>query len=57
MCIRDSGRTEVGGNHTDHNPGRVLAAGINLNAIAAASKNDENIVRVKSCLLYTSRCV
>lgn len=42
------GRTEVGGNHTDHNHGRVLAAGINLDAIAAASKNDENIVRVKS---------
>ena len=34
------GRTEVGGNHTDHNHGRVLAAGINLDAIAAASKND-----------------
>lgn len=42
------GRTEVGGNHTDHNHGRVLAAGINLDAIAAAAKNDENIVRVKS---------
>lgn len=42
------GRTEVGGNHTDHNHGRVLAAGINLDAIAAASKNDENVVRVKS---------
>lgn len=42
------GRTEVGGNHTDHNHGRVLAAGINLDAIAAASKNDENIVRIKS---------
>lgn len=42
------GRTEIGGNHTDHNNGRVLAAGINLDAIAAVSKNDENIVRVKS---------
>lgn len=42
------GRTEVGGNHTDHNHGRVLAASINLDAIAVASKNDENIVRVKS---------
>lgn len=42
------GRTEVGGNHTDHNHGRVLAAGIDLDAIAAAAKNDENIVRVKS---------
>ncbi len=42
------GRTEVGGNHTDHNHGRVLAAGINLDAAAAAAKNDDNIVRVKS---------
>ncbi len=42
------GRTEVGGNHTDHNHGRVLAAGINLDAIAAAAKNDDNVVRVKS---------
>lgn len=42
------GRTEVGGNHTDHNHGRVLAAGINLDAVAVATKNDENIVRVKS---------
>ena len=42
------GRTEVGGNHTDHNHGRVLAAGVNLDAVAVASKNDENIVRIKS---------
>lgn len=42
------GRSEVGGNHTDHNHGRVLAAGINLDAIAAAAKNEENVVRVKS---------
>jgi galactokinase len=42
------GRTEVGGNHTDHNHGRVLAAGINLDAIALASKNSDNTVRVKS---------
>lgn len=42
------GRTEIGGNHTDHNKGRVLAASVNLDAIALAAKNDENIVRVKS---------
>lgn len=42
------GRTEVGGNHTDHNHGCVLAAGVDLDAIAVAGKNDENIVRVKS---------
>lgn len=42
------GRTEVCGNHTDHNNGKVLAASINLDAIAVVSKNDENIIRVKS---------
>lgn len=42
------GRTEVGGNHTDHNHGRVLAAGINLDAVACAAKNDDNIIHVKS---------
>ncbi len=42
------GRSEVGGNHTDHNHGRVLAAGINLDAIAAASKSKNNTVNIKS---------
>lgn len=42
------GRTEVCGNHTDHNNGKVLAASINLDAIAVVSKNDENTIRVKS---------
>ena len=42
------GRSEIGGNHTDHNHGLVLAAGISLDAIAVASKNDEGIIRVKS---------
>lgn len=42
------GRTEVGGNHTDHNHGKVLAASINLDVIALASVNDKNIITVKS---------
>ncbi len=42
------GRTEVCGNHTDHNHGKVLAAGINLDAIALACKNGDGTVRVKS---------
>ena len=42
------GRTEVCGNHTDHNNGKVLAASINLDAIAVVYKNDDNIIRVKS---------
>ena len=42
------GRTEICGNHTDHNHGKVLAAAINLDAIAVASKNADGVVRVKS---------
>ena len=42
------GRTEVGGNHTDHNHGRVLAAGIDLDAVAAAAKRDGTVIREKS---------
>jgi galactokinase len=42
------GRTEIGGNHTDHNYGRVLAGAVNLDMIAVAAKNDTNIMRIKS---------
>ena len=42
------GRTEVGGNHTDHNHGKVLAAGINLDAVAAAAKRDGTVIREQS---------
>ncbi len=42
------GRTEVGGNHTDHQHGCVLAGSVNLDVIAVASPNDENIIRIKS---------
>ncbi len=36
------GRTELGGNHTDHGNGRVLAAAVNLDIISAAELNGEN---------------
>ena len=42
------GRSEIGGNHTDHQYGRVLAAAINLDAIAIVSKTDDNTITVKS---------
>jgi galactokinase len=42
------GRTEIGGNHTDHNHGRVLAGAVNLDNIAVAAKNGTNTVRIKS---------
>lgn len=43
-----SGRTELGGNHTDHQHGRVLAAGVSLDIIAVASPVSEKEIRVKS---------
>ncbi len=42
------GRTEVGGNHTDHQHGEVLAASINNDAIAITSPIDENCVKLVS---------
>lgn len=42
------GRSEVGGNHTDHQRGMVLAASINLDAVAVAGRNQENCVKVVS---------
>ena len=42
------GRTEIGGNHTDHQHGEVLAASINRDAIAVVKKTSDGIVRIIS---------
>jgi len=42
------GRTELGGNHTDHNRGRVLAGSINLDTIAAVSLSGDSVVVIDS---------
>lgn len=42
------GRTEIGGNHTDHNSGRVLAGSVSLDIIAAAAPNNTDIIRISS---------
>jgi len=42
------GRTEIGGNHTDHQHGRVLAASINLDVIGVAALNNDGMIRIKS---------
>ena len=42
------GRTEVGGNHTDHNAGRVLAAAVDLDIVAVVAPNDDGVIRVRS---------
>ena len=43
-----AGRSELSGNHTDHNKGCVVAASISLDIIAVASATDDGTVRVKS---------
>ena len=42
------GRTEIGGNHTDHQLGRVLAGAVSLETVAAVAVNGENVIRVLS---------
>ena len=42
------GRTEVGGNHTDHQHGSVLAGSVNLDVIAVVSANNDGKIRIKS---------
>ena len=42
------GRSEISGNHTDHNRGKVLAAAIDLDILAIASPTDDGTVTVKS---------
>ena len=48
MIFSASGRTEVGGNHTDHNRGKVLAAAVGLDVIAFVVPTDDGIITVKS---------
>jgi galactokinase len=42
------GRTEIGGNHTDHQRGRVLAGAVNLDTVAAVRANGTNMIRIQS---------
>ena len=42
------GRTEIGGNHTDHQLGRVLAGAVSLETVAAVAENGGNVIRVLS---------
>ena len=45
-CFTAPGRVEIGGNHTDHQHGRVLAAAINLKTTAAVKANDYGVARI-----------
>ena len=42
------GRTEISGNHTDHQHGCVLAAAVNLRTTAAVIPNGTDLIRVRS---------
>ncbi|PKM63081.1 MAG: galactokinase [Firmicutes bacterium HGW-Firmicutes-21] len=42
------GRSEISGNHTDHNNGKVLAAAVDIDIIAVAYKSGDSVIRVKS---------
>lgn len=46
--ISAPGRMEIGGNHTDHNHGKVLAASASLDTVACVSKRSDSFVRVRS---------
>ncbi len=49
ICVFSSpGRTEIGGNHVDHNHGKVLAGSVNLDVIAVAAKTEDSYARVHS---------
>ena len=42
------GRTEIGGNHTDHQHGCVLAAAVDLTTTAEVRPNGTNVIRIQS---------
>lgn len=50
------GRTEICGNHTDHQRGQVLAAAINLDAIAVVSFHEDKVIRIQSAG-YEYECI
>lgn len=48
LLFTSAGRTEISGNHTDHNHGKVLAGSINLDCVGAAACNHSNTVHIIS---------
>lgn len=48
FIISAPGRTELGGNHTDHNGGRILAASVDADILAVAGRTPDNRVRIRS---------
>ena len=48
LLVSAPGRTEIGGNHTDHNKGKVLAAAVNLDTLSAVSARKDMKVNIHS---------
>ena len=48
VFVSAPGRVEIGGNHTDHNNGRVIAASVTLDLIGAAARSDDNTITLWS---------
>lgn len=48
MLFSSPGRTEISGNHTDHNQGKVLAGSINLDCVGVAAKNSTRQIHIIS---------
>ena len=48
LMFSSPGRTEISGNHTDHNHGKVLAGSINLDCIGIAAVNDTSRINLVS---------
>ena len=48
LLFSSPGRTEISGNHTDHNHGKVLAGSINLDCVGVAAKNQSDKVNIRT---------
>ena len=48
LLVSAPGRTELGGNHTDHNHGVVLAAAVHFDCLAAARQTTSGLIRLRS---------
>jgi galactokinase len=48
VLVSAPGRSELGGNHTDHNHGRVLAAAVDLDCLAVAAPREDMTVHMRS---------
>ena len=48
MLYSGPGRTEIGGNHTDHQHGHVLCGSVDMDMLACAAPNGKHVIRIRS---------